>query len=101
MAAINLKRAEFHGEWNYTISPTDHPPNRALILGPKSGNELGDRIMILDTRSGDLWQWWDAPALGNFPAKTGITYMGKVTPGTAPGETRSFQRFDITPKKSN
>ena len=32
MAAINLKRAEFHGEWNYTISPTDHPPNRALIL---------------------------------------------------------------------
>src|SRR5437870_6549306 len=32
MAAINLKRAEFHGEWNYTISPNDHPPNRALIL---------------------------------------------------------------------
>jgi hypothetical protein len=23
-AAINLKRAEFHGEWNYTISPNDH-----------------------------------------------------------------------------
>jgi hypothetical protein len=22
MAAINIKRAEFHGEWNYTISPT-------------------------------------------------------------------------------
>jgi len=21
MAAINIKRAEFHGEWNYTISP--------------------------------------------------------------------------------
>jgi hypothetical protein len=32
MAAINLKRAEFHGEWNYTISPNDHPTNRALIL---------------------------------------------------------------------
>jgi hypothetical protein len=32
MAAINLKRAEFHGEWNYTISPNDRPPNRALIL---------------------------------------------------------------------
>jgi Rhodopirellula transposase DDE domain len=32
MAAINLKRAEFHGEWNYTISSNDHPPNRALIL---------------------------------------------------------------------
>ena len=32
MAAINIKRAEFHGEWNYTISPNTHPPNRALIL---------------------------------------------------------------------
>ena len=25
MAAINIKRAEFHGDWNYTISPNDHP----------------------------------------------------------------------------
>jgi len=25
MAAINIKRAEFHGEWNYIISPNDHP----------------------------------------------------------------------------
>src|SRR5208282_944251 len=32
MAAINIKRAEFHGEWNYTISPNDDLPNRALIL---------------------------------------------------------------------
>jgi hypothetical protein len=31
MAAINIKRAEFHGEWNYTISPNDHPPIRAFI----------------------------------------------------------------------
>jgi hypothetical protein len=28
----NIKRAQFHGDWNYTISPSDHPPNRALIL---------------------------------------------------------------------
>src|SRR5437870_3265623 len=25
MPAINIKRAEFHGDWNYTISPNDHP----------------------------------------------------------------------------
>ena len=31
MAAINIKRAEFHGEWNYTISPDPHHPNRAFI----------------------------------------------------------------------
>jgi hypothetical protein len=31
MAAINIKRAEFHGEWNYTISPTAYPPDCAFI----------------------------------------------------------------------
>ena len=31
MAAINIKRAEFHGEWNYTISPNIHPPNCSFI----------------------------------------------------------------------
>jgi hypothetical protein len=31
IAAINIKRAEFHGEWNCTISPNHHPPNRAFI----------------------------------------------------------------------
>ena len=32
MAAINIIATDFHGEWNYTISPDPHPPNRALIL---------------------------------------------------------------------
>ena len=31
MATINISRADFHGEWNYTISPSS-PPNPALIL---------------------------------------------------------------------
>jgi hypothetical protein len=31
MAMINITRADFHGDWNYTISPS-RPPNRALIL---------------------------------------------------------------------
>ena len=26
MQAINLSRHEFHGEWNYTISPKQQPP---------------------------------------------------------------------------
>ena len=25
MAEINIVRDEFHGEWNYTIYPGDHP----------------------------------------------------------------------------
>jgi len=31
MAALNIKHGEFHGEWNYTISPNTHPPSGALI----------------------------------------------------------------------
>ena len=31
MAAVNIKRAAFHGDWNYTISPNICPPNRAFI----------------------------------------------------------------------
>jgi hypothetical protein len=31
IAALNIKRAEFHGEWNYTISPNIYPPNCAFI----------------------------------------------------------------------
>jgi hypothetical protein len=31
IAALNIRRAEFHGEWNYTISPNTYPPNCAFI----------------------------------------------------------------------
>ena len=31
IAALNIKPAEFHGEWNYTISPNTDPPNCAFI----------------------------------------------------------------------
>src|SRR5438132_6120002 len=31
MAAINIKRAEFHGEWNYTISPNAYPQTARLF----------------------------------------------------------------------
>jgi hypothetical protein len=31
MAAINIKRAQFHGVWNYTISPKAYPPDCAFI----------------------------------------------------------------------
>ena len=33
MAAINIKRSTFHGDWNYTISPNTYPPNRAFLSG--------------------------------------------------------------------
>jgi hypothetical protein len=32
MATIRIKSVEFHGDWNYTISPNTHPPHRAFIF---------------------------------------------------------------------
>jgi hypothetical protein len=31
MTTINIRRGEFHGDWNYTISPNTSPPNCAFI----------------------------------------------------------------------
>ena len=31
MAALNIKHAQFHGVWNYTISPNTNPSNGAFI----------------------------------------------------------------------
>src|SRR5437763_6246500 len=45
MAALNITRHEFHGEWNYTIAPT-HPkierliPDGPLDMAPMYGNPV-------------------------------------------------------------
>jgi hypothetical protein len=31
MAALNIKRAQFHGEWNYTISPNSNRQTARLF----------------------------------------------------------------------
>jgi hypothetical protein len=41
MAAINIKRAEFHGEWNYTITPNAHPQIARLFRDEPLGNTIG------------------------------------------------------------
>ncbi len=70
-----------------------------VITLPRSpADAMGDKLMILDSATGDLWQWWDQPATAAAPAKTGITYMGRVTPGTAPGDTVIVPKSG-TPKK--
>jgi len=43
MAAINIKRAEFHGEWNYTISPDAHPPKSRVNLVTSPNTQYSDQ----------------------------------------------------------
>jgi hypothetical protein len=59
---------------------------------PKAPNETGDHMMILDTVTGDLWQWSEAPAIGNSAGGESMTYMGRPDPGQ-PGETKTFKKI--------
>jgi len=58
-----------------------------MVTLPSKPGSYDNRVMILDTADGHLWQWWEAPAVGSLAPSSGITYLGKVTPGNVPGET--------------
>jgi hypothetical protein len=62
-----------------------------VTLTTKLGS-YDSRVMILDAADGHLWQWWEAPAIGSSVPSSGITYLGKVSPGTAVGETAPAHR---------
>jgi hypothetical protein len=34
MASLNIKRADFHGEWNYTIAPSTNRAKRLFLTSP-------------------------------------------------------------------
>ncbi len=59
-----------------------------MVPLPARPGSFDNRIMILDTRDGHLWQWWEAPVVGSGNSGgRGMIYMGKVVPGSAAGET--------------
>ena len=58
-----------------------------MVTLPSKPGSYDNRVMILDTADGHLWQWWEAPAMGSLAPSSGITYLGKITPGNIPGET--------------
>jgi hypothetical protein len=59
---------------------------------PALPGSYANRVMIIDTRDGHLWQWWETPAVGSGSPSSGITYLGKVTPGNSTGEAASGRR---------
>ncbi len=63
-----------------------------MVPLPANPGSFDSRVMILDTREGHLWQWWEAPAVGSGSGGAGITYLGKVSPGASIGETIPARR---------
>jgi hypothetical protein len=64
---------------------------QAVPIAPAPNSANSGEILLLDTRDGHVWKWWEAPTVGSAVGGSGITYMGKLTPGTSPGEI--IQRF--------
>lgn len=54
---------------------------RAVAL-PKVASDASDKALIIDTVTGDLWEWHSTPGSGNQAPATGLLYMGHVQPGT-------------------
>jgi hypothetical protein len=65
-----------------------------MVPLPARPGSFDNRVMILDTRDGHLWQWWEVPAVGGGlgGVNSGITYMGKVVPGSSAGDTVPVRR---------
>jgi hypothetical protein len=75
--------------WPAAAAPAtgDEPVGRyQMVTLPALPGTFASRVMILDTRDGHLWQWWETPAVGSGAASTGITYLGKVAPGGQIGD---------------
>jgi hypothetical protein len=61
-----------------------------IALAP-THDETGHRALILDSQDGYLWEYWsglDATGKSN----EGITFLGKPTLGSVPGETTPIVR---------
>jgi hypothetical protein len=63
-----------------------------MVTLPTKPGSFDSRVMILDTADGHLWQWWEAPAVGSATPSSGLTYLGKVTPGSTTTETTPLHR---------
>ena len=64
---------------------------QAVPIAPAPNSANSGEILLLDTSDGHVWKWWEAPTVGSAVGGSGITDMGKLTPGTSPGEI--IQRF--------
>jgi hypothetical protein len=70
------------------VAHAENPVGRyEMVALPNKPGSFDNRVMILDTADGHLWQWWEAPAMGSLAPSSGITYLGKVTPGNTSAET--------------
>jgi hypothetical protein len=62
-------------------------PRYQIIALPPVATDTGHNALIIDTQAGFLWEYWSGPSADDKKINEGITFLGKVTPGSVPGET--------------
>jgi hypothetical protein len=69
------------------------PVNRyQMQVIPKGPGSVSNEVVALDTQSGHLWKWVEAQGIN------AIIYLGKLEPGTKPGDIIA-DRFHPVPNK--
>jgi hypothetical protein len=58
----------------------------SLVVVPSGPNTTYREALIIDRRTGDLWDYINQSQIGKAPGGTTLLYVGKVAPGSAPGQ---------------
>ncbi len=91
-----------------TVRPAaaDEVGRYQMVALPNHPGSFDSRVLILDTRDGHLWQWWEVPTVGGGVKGmngSGISYLGKVVPGAAtvdnPLPRKPGEPENIAPKR--
>ena len=65
--------------------PSENGRYQAVTLELGGGGQTHE-VLILDTREGHLWRYWQEPRMGKTQGNEGVKYIMQVTPGAKPGE---------------
>jgi hypothetical protein len=65
--------------------PSENGRYQAVTIG-MAGTGLTPEVLVLDTREGHLWRYWQEPRMGKTQGSEGVKYIMQIRPGTKPGE---------------
>jgi hypothetical protein len=65
---------------------------RYQALAINSPGQIGE-VLILDTRDGHIWRYWQEPRMGKTQGSEGIRYIMQIRPGTKSGEVIGWETY--------
>ena len=65
--------------------PSENGRYQAVTI-EMGGTGLAHGVLILDTKDGHLWRYWQEPRMGKTQGSEGVKYLMQIRPGTKPGE---------------